>query len=564
MEDLNLFRKFAKKDNKPTSKGKNHAVIYTRVSSKEQAENNFSLDTQQKHCELLAERKGYTIVEYFGGTFESAKSDGRKEFQRMLSYVKRHKSVGFIIVYSYDRWSRTGSGGMHIKDELKKRGVDVLSATQVIDLSSSSGVLQQNILMGFSRYDNDQRAEKTVAGIQEKLRRGHINGSVPFGYTNLNPGKGNVPNLIINEQGKLLKKAFEWKATLDLSYKEITERLKPYGWTKGSKKLSDYFRNPIYCGLITSKAIPDEVIEGKHPPLVSREVFLKINGLLVNKKHGDNYKKENDNLPLKSFVVSDVCGTPYTGYLVKKKNLYYYKNNRIGSKENRGAKQMHELFERTLDELRLDGDKWIAPLKQMFTQSIIQMNKECLDNLTILEGRLTKAENNIDKIERRFALGEIDRELYIKFKAEFEQELMTIQEEIQDSSFNLSNLEIAVEKALNLALNLPGIWASGNLEEKRRIQKLVFPEGIRYDLKNDVYRTDRINYLFLGNALVERESSKKENGTSSKNLNLSRFVPGKGVEPSRPRTHAPQACTSTNSATRVNWCCKYKRYFPNT
>ena len=29
----------------------NHAVIYTRVSTKEQAENNLSLDTQKKYCQ---------------------------------------------------------------------------------------------------------------------------------------------------------------------------------------------------------------------------------------------------------------------------------------------------------------------------------------------------------------------------------------------------------------------------------------------------------------------------------------------------------------------------------
>ena len=29
------------------------------------------------------------------------------------------------------------------------------------------------------------------------------------------------------------------------------------------------------------------------------------------------------------------------------------------------------------------------------------------------------------------------------------------------------------------------------------------------------------------------------------------LVPGMGVEPTRPKTHAPQACTSTNSVTQV-------------
>jgi len=64
-------------------------VIYTRVSSQEQAENNSSLEVQLKLCDEYAKRSDITIKEYFGGTYESAKTDGRKELLRMLSYVKK-------------------------------------------------------------------------------------------------------------------------------------------------------------------------------------------------------------------------------------------------------------------------------------------------------------------------------------------------------------------------------------------------------------------------------------------------------------------------------------------
>ena len=74
------------------------------MSTKEQAENNASLQTQKKYCQDFAKKKGLVVLDYFGGTFESAKSDERKEFQRMLSYVKRNKEVDTIIVYSYDRF----------------------------------------------------------------------------------------------------------------------------------------------------------------------------------------------------------------------------------------------------------------------------------------------------------------------------------------------------------------------------------------------------------------------------------------------------------------------------
>ena len=52
-----------------------NAVIYTRVSSKEQAENNKSLETQRKYCLQYALRYDLNVIGFFGGTYESAKTD---------------------------------------------------------------------------------------------------------------------------------------------------------------------------------------------------------------------------------------------------------------------------------------------------------------------------------------------------------------------------------------------------------------------------------------------------------------------------------------------------------
>ena len=551
-KDLEIFRQFSKKGSKISMEGKTNTVIYTRVSTKEQAENNASLQTQKKYCELYAKKRKLNVIEYFGGTYESAKSDERKEFQKMLSYVKRHSNIAYIIVYSFDRFSRTGANGSYITEQLKKRGIMVLSATQEVDASTSSGSFQQDLFFLFSKFDNELRRDKSVSGMQERLRKGYIGGVVPFGYTNLNPGKGKIPELVINEQGKLLKKAFELKAKHNLTYAEIAKQLKKFGWTKASKKLSDYFRNPVYCGLIVSKMIPGEIIEGKHPALVSKETFLKVNNILSENSHGGNYTKDDENLPLKKFVKSDSCGTPYTGYLVKKKGLYYYKNNRIGAKENRSAKMMHELFSDLLTDYQLKNEKWKAPLKEVLLQTFIKLHEESINSMIALEKQVSELENNLSKIERRFVLGEIERELYLKFKNEFESELNKINEEIQNSHFNLSNLEIAIEKAVEMAVKIPKLWVSGDLEEKRRIQNIVFPDGIRYDHKNHTYRTTRVNSIFAGMCLLQEDLAKKENGTSSNDMNLSRLVPKVGIEPTRPKTHEFESCASTSSATSAS------------
>lgn len=86
---LDAFRKFAKtSDNPLVIKDLKHAVVYTRVSSKEQQDKTLSLDFQKKVILDYAHRNDFKIAEYFGSRYESAKTDGRGEFNRMLSYLK--------------------------------------------------------------------------------------------------------------------------------------------------------------------------------------------------------------------------------------------------------------------------------------------------------------------------------------------------------------------------------------------------------------------------------------------------------------------------------------------
>ena len=75
MNNSDYFQKLANSLNAESIISSNKAVIYTRVSTKEQADNNASLQTQKKYCQAFAIKKALMVMEYFGGTFESAKSD---------------------------------------------------------------------------------------------------------------------------------------------------------------------------------------------------------------------------------------------------------------------------------------------------------------------------------------------------------------------------------------------------------------------------------------------------------------------------------------------------------
>src|SRR5512138_918190 len=60
MSNSNAFTRFAKGD-KASTELDYHCVIYTRVSTKEQAEGNLSLETQKKACDQYAAKQHYKV-----------------------------------------------------------------------------------------------------------------------------------------------------------------------------------------------------------------------------------------------------------------------------------------------------------------------------------------------------------------------------------------------------------------------------------------------------------------------------------------------------------------------
>ena len=113
MAQLDYFKQFIAKDE--TEINVNRAVwSYTRVSSKEQFEQNSSVDRQKDANRKYALDRGFSIVEEFGGTYESAKTDfTRKEFSRLIEKVKRSRKKPYaILVFKMSRFSRSGGNAI--------------------------------------------------------------------------------------------------------------------------------------------------------------------------------------------------------------------------------------------------------------------------------------------------------------------------------------------------------------------------------------------------------------------------------------------------------------------
>ncbi|WP_394353899.1 recombinase family protein [Pontibacter beigongshangensis] len=521
------------KKRKADARGK-VAVIYTRVSTKEQADTNQSLETQLSTCQEYAERNGYEVVGYFGGTYESAKSDERKEFKKMLDFVKKssHK-IGYIIVYSHDRFSRSGTSAAFIADGLRQSGISLLAVTQPVDTTTPMGMLMQQLYFSMGHMENHQRRERCTAGMVAKARKGYwVGGKAPMGYDQY---KVNGEQVIKpNKTGKLIRLAFQLKAEQGLSNTAIIKRLKEQGLTLYDQTLSKIFRNPFYCGLITHGLLEeDEVIEGRHEPLVSRDVFLRVNGLQAQNPQGYTQVKEDEQLPLRHHIKCGSCQKPLTGYEMKKKGIHYYKCNTKGCCLNRNASKMHERYQDLLKEYQIDP-ALLPQVQEMMGQVFKKLSQENEQEEKRLKLQLAELKKRYETLERRYAYGEIEREIFQKFGGELKAEEREIEASIEKLSGPLSNHQTLLGKGLKMMLTLSLSWRNSDASKRRRLQALVFPEGVQYDRENEGYRTIRVNSFFSLASEISQKMGQKERGKSSCETDFSPLVVRRGIEPLLP------------------------------
>ena len=523
------MQRFAKTSTKISWRSGNNIVIYTRVSSYEQAMLNTSLESQRKSCQEFAEHRGLMVKMIFGGTYESAKSDERKEFVRMLDYVKRDKTISAILVYSYERFSRSENAGA-LTRTLESLGVKVLSVFQDVDVTTPSGKLQQNIFYLFGNYDNELRKDKVVKGMVENLRQGYWVSATPFGYTNTKPKhKAREHVYEINKDGELLKLAFKWKAEGKLNNLEIVEKLNKMGSAINYKSFVGIISNPFYCGYITHSLIPGEVYKGKHVPLVSEELFNRANGIISQNPHkGISKKFKIEELPLKSFAKDEVSLSPFTGYV--QKGIYYYKTRAKGTAVNVRAEHLNSLFETEIEKLNFKQayERRLADLiAEQLQLKLADKEKE----QSVLKRKLTEARDRLEKLEYRFVSGELDKSLFEKYREKFEIEVGQITQDLGNNPISSSNLEKAVKKGLAIAQNARQLWLSSDYDDKQKLQYLIYPEGILYNKQKDRVRTPRINSLFTSIISAAKVLEENKNGSFSKRSRNSHWVVPTGIEP---------------------------------
>lgn len=156
------------------------AVIYARVSSKDQEREGYSIPAQLKLLREYAQRNDFRIVAEFIDV-ETAKTAGRKQFGEMLKFFSGNPKCNVLIVGKTDRLYRNFRDYVTLEDlgieiHLPKEG-------QIIGKDSrSQAKLVHGINVVMARNYIENLREEVRKGMHEKAEQGFYPGRPPFGY----------------------------------------------------------------------------------------------------------------------------------------------------------------------------------------------------------------------------------------------------------------------------------------------------------------------------------------------------------------------------------------------
>ena len=406
------------------------AVIYARYSSDNQREE--SIEGQIRECTAYAEKNGITIVKHYIDRAVSAKTDNRPQFQQMIKDSDK-KLFDMVLVWKLDRFARNRYDSARYKTQLKKNGVKLMSATEIIS-EGPEGIILESVLEGYAEYYSADLAEKVVRGQTENILKGRCNGGRgTFGYTLDSERKFHIDPLTSPFVLESFKKYNEGS-----TMKEIRDWLNengiknPVGGAFTYNSVEHMLKNRRYIGELKFR---DVVVPDAIPPIIPLELFEDVQEKIAKNKKAPARRKAEDDYLLTTKLHCGCCGalmfgesgTSRTGEVHR-----YYKcataKKRKGCKKKTVRKQWLEdlVVKQTMQLVRDD-----AAMESIIAK-VMELQDRENTNLPLYEKQLRDAESGIQNMlntiqagiltsstkERLEQLEETKRELEVRIAEE--------------------------------------------------------------------------------------------------------------------------------------------------
>jgi site-specific DNA recombinase len=511
-----------------------NVIIYTRVSTDEQADNGYSLPAQERILKEFCNIKGCNIVSHFKEDF-SAKTFNRPEWKKLKEFVKLNKkNVDSVLCHKWDRFSRNMENALAEMRELRKYGIEVNTVEQPLDLSHPDSKLLLAIYLTVPEIENDKNSIRTTEGSRQARLEGCWTGTAPFGYKNVRDHDGRS-TLQANDKAIIVKNIFTEFAKGIYNAEEVRKLYKAEGLKLSKMAFLNMLRNVAYIGKVHVKAWGKNEsldVQGLHEPIIEEELFLRVQSILRGRKKNwaNRILKTRDNLELRGFLKCKFCGNPLTGSKSKGRthHYYYYHCNNNKCQERFRADYANRAFEDYLSTFQFS--KEVIDLYEMILEDTYKQtrNKRASDYKE-LERQIEVFSKKLENIQDLIVDEKISTEDYQSMKNRYlnnQKELISRLTEIKvDEKSSLNHLRFG----MSLLRNLTEYYSKADLPTKRSIIGSIFPEKLEFE--KGQYRTPRINEVVNLILLKSKELQTHKNKQADNYADLSTWAPPVGLEP---------------------------------
>ena len=373
------------------------AVIYARYSSDSQREE--SIEGQIRECTAFAEKNGITILRHYIDRAYSAKTDNRPDFQEMIKDSGK-KLFDMVIVWKLDRFARNRYDSARYKAQLKRNGVKVVSATEVIS-EGAEGIILESVLEGYAEYYSADLSEKVIRGRKENALKCKFNGgTLPIGYVIDEEQHFQIDPLTAPFVLDVFKK-YDKGATM----KELRDWLNESGVrnTRGQplnfNSIQHMLSNRRYIGEYKYR---DIIIPDGIPAIVPEDLFDRVQEKLAqNRKAPARHKAEDDYL-LTTKLFCGYCGAYLCGESGKSRNgtiHHYYKC--VSVKKKRTDCKKKPVRKQWLEDLVVNEVMKVV-MDDKAIEAIVSMVMDLQDrentSLPLYEQQLREAETGIQNL----------------------------------------------------------------------------------------------------------------------------------------------------------------------
>ena len=395
------------------------AAIYARYSSENQR--NESIDAQISAIEEYAKRNNIIIVATYIDRAKSATTADRPSFQEMIK-MSETGLFDTIIVHKLDRFARSKYDSAIYKQKLKVNNVQLLSATENLDGTPESIILE-SVLEAMAEYYSKNLAREIMKGNMENAKRAvHCGGIPPLGY-DIKDKK-----LIINEhEAEAVRIIFEMYAD-GCGYSEIIKTLNKKGYkTKlgksfGKNSLFEILRNEKYKGIYTYNKSSHKTSKGTYnrhcyksneeviriengcPQIISAEIFEKVQKRQEENKRIHQHNRDRQKYLLSGLVFCGKCGSAMHANRRRKNSQLTFRCNRKSQTISCNTKEINMAYleNYVLDELQRNIFSFskVSEIMKLIDEYMSKNQSEQINNAENIKKELDKlaeSRNNIIK-----------------------------------------------------------------------------------------------------------------------------------------------------------------------